>query len=77
VRVLQDGASIDELVTPEVRPSPRRSAAVFCIVHDASAAAALTRQPCAAQLVTAPYDPRFPNTNQARHCFIRYNEYYK
>jgi hypothetical protein len=29
------------------------------------------------EVVTAPYDPRFPNTNQARHCFIRYNEYYK
>lgn len=26
---------------------------------------------------TAPYDPRFPSTNQNRHCFIRYNEYYK
>jgi cytochrome c oxidase subunit 6b len=30
-----------------------------------------------AQVVTAPYDPRFPTTNQNRHCFIRYNEYYK
>jgi len=29
------------------------------------------------EIVTAPYDPRFPATNQARHCFIRYNEYYK
>lgn len=29
------------------------------------------------KIVTAPYDPRFPNANQARHCFIRYNEYYK
>uniref|UniRef100_A0A7R9V159 Uncharacterized protein n=1 Tax=Chlamydomonas euryale TaxID=1486919 RepID=A0A7R9V159_9CHLO len=26
---------------------------------------------------TAPYDPRFPNRNQARHCFVRYNEYHK
>lgn len=29
------------------------------------------------QINTAPYDPRFPSTNQNRHCFIRYNEYYK
>eukprot|EP00882_Tetradesmus_deserticola_P000935 GHRQ01001015.1.p1 GENE.GHRQ01001015.1~~GHRQ01001015.1.p1 ORF type:complete len:171 (+),score=51.87 GHRQ01001015.1:121-633(+) len=29
------------------------------------------------EVVTAPYDPRFPTTNQNRHCFIRYNEYYK
>ncbi len=29
------------------------------------------------QLITAPYDPRFPNRNQARHCFVRFNEYYK
>ncbi|KAG2428942.1 hypothetical protein HXX76_011186 [Chlamydomonas incerta] len=29
------------------------------------------------ELVTAPYDPRFPNRNQARHCFVRFNEYYK
>ncbi len=26
---------------------------------------------------TAPYDPRFPNRNQARHCFVRFNEYHK
>lgn len=29
------------------------------------------------ELITAPYDPRFPNRNQARHCFVRFNEYYK
>jgi cytochrome c oxidase subunit 6b len=29
------------------------------------------------ELMTAPYDPRFPNRNQARHCFVRFNEYYK
>lgn len=28
-------------------------------------------------IVTAPEDPRFPATNQARHCFVRYNEYHK
>jgi hypothetical protein len=33
--------------------------------------------PARPQVVTAPYDPRFPATNQARHCFVRYNEYYK
>jgi len=27
--------------------------------------------------ITAPYDPRFPNRNQARHCFVRFNEYHK
>eukprot|EP01025_Chloroclados_australasicus_P041372 TRINITY_DN437_c0_g1_i1.p2 TRINITY_DN437_c0_g1~~TRINITY_DN437_c0_g1_i1.p2 ORF type:complete len:165 (-),score=17.10 TRINITY_DN437_c0_g1_i1:177-671(-) len=26
---------------------------------------------------TAPYDPRFPGTNQARHCYVRYCEWYK
>lgn len=26
---------------------------------------------------TAPMDWRFPTTNQARHCFTRYNEYHK
>eukprot|EP01024_Parvocaulis_polyphysoides_P002290 TRINITY_DN107257_c0_g1_i4.p2 TRINITY_DN107257_c0_g1~~TRINITY_DN107257_c0_g1_i4.p2 ORF type:complete len:170 (+),score=35.01 TRINITY_DN107257_c0_g1_i4:98-607(+) len=26
---------------------------------------------------TAPYDPRFPSTNQARHCYVRYCEWYK
>mmetsp|Transcript_37278 Transcript_37278/g.82942 ORF Transcript_37278/g.82942 Transcript_37278/m.82942 type:complete len:148 (-) Transcript_37278:504-947(-) len=29
------------------------------------------------ELITAPYDPRFPNRNQARHCFVRFNEYHK
>ncbi|GIL89910.1 hypothetical protein Vretimale_17953 [Volvox reticuliferus] len=29
------------------------------------------------EIITAPYDPRFPNRNQARHCFVRFNEYYK
>ncbi|KAJ9527552.1 hypothetical protein QJQ45_025828 [Haematococcus lacustris] len=29
------------------------------------------------ELLTAPYDPRFPNRNQARHCFVRYNEFHK
>lgn len=26
---------------------------------------------------TAPMDYRFPTTNQAKHCFTRYNEYHK
>eukprot|EP00897_Mesotaenium_endlicherianum_P005898 jgi/Mesen1/5336/ME000267S04489 len=26
---------------------------------------------------TAPMDFRFPTTNQAKHCFTRYNEYHK
>ncbi len=25
-------------------------------------------------LRTAPNDPRFPTSNQARHCYVRYNE---
>lgn len=29
------------------------------------------------QVKTAPYDHRFPSFNQARHCFTRYNEFYK
>ena len=26
---------------------------------------------------TAPHDPRFPSTNQARHCYTRFNEFYR
>ena len=26
---------------------------------------------------SAPYDHRFPSTNQARHCYTRYNEFHK
>merc|ERR1712038_805505 len=29
------------------------------------------------KLETARFDPRFPNTNQARHCYTRYNEFHK
>ena len=29
------------------------------------------------KLETAPFDPRFPTTNQARHCYTRYNEFHK
>uniref|UniRef100_A0A7S0VJ52 Uncharacterized protein n=1 Tax=Polytomella parva TaxID=51329 RepID=A0A7S0VJ52_9CHLO len=29
------------------------------------------------EIITAPYDPRFPNRNQARHCFVRFNEFFK
>jgi cytochrome c oxidase subunit 6b len=29
------------------------------------------------QLETEKFDPRFPNTNQSRHCYTRYNEFYK
>mmetsp|Transcript_1555 Transcript_1555/g.1870 ORF Transcript_1555/g.1870 Transcript_1555/m.1870 type:complete len:80 (-) Transcript_1555:153-392(-) len=27
------------------------------------------------KLGTTPRDPRFPNTNQAQHCWTRYNEW--
>ncbi|CAK9023049.1 Cytochrome c oxidase subunit 6b-3 (AtCOX6b-3), partial [Durusdinium trenchii] len=27
------------------------------------------------ELKTTPRDPRFPNTNQAQHCWTRYNEW--
>lgn len=30
-----------------------------------------------AQLKTTPFDPRFPQTNQAKHCYTRYNEFHK
>ncbi|KAK3248622.1 cytochrome c oxidase subunit 6B2 [Cymbomonas tetramitiformis] len=26
---------------------------------------------------TAKFDPRFPTTNQAKHCYTRYNEFHK
>ncbi|KAK9806378.1 hypothetical protein WJX72_012189 [[Myrmecia] bisecta] len=29
------------------------------------------------EVKSAPYDVRFPSTNQARHCYTRYNEFYK
>ncbi|WZN61370.1 subunit VIb of cytochrome c oxidase [Chloropicon roscoffensis] len=29
------------------------------------------------KLGTAPYDSRFTTTNQARHCYTRYNEFHK
>ena len=29
------------------------------------------------QIETAPFDPRFVTTNQAKHCYTRYNEFYK
>ena len=29
------------------------------------------------EVKTAPFDPRFPTTNQAKHCFTRYNEFHK
>lgn len=28
-----------------------------------------------AKLKTTPLDPRFPNMNQAQHCWTRYNEF--
>jgi len=35
------------------------------------------RPQSAADLKTAAIDLRFPSTNQARHCYTRYNEFYK
>jgi len=29
------------------------------------------------ELKTTPFDPRFPQTNQAKHCYTRYNEFHK
>mgnify|MGYP001992126509 FL=1 len=29
------------------------------------------------QLKTTPFDARFPQTNQAKHCYTRYNEFHK
>lgn len=34
-------------------------------------------QPVEIVVETAPIDPRFPATNQARHCFVKYNEAHK
>ncbi|XP_026325130.1 cytochrome c oxidase subunit 6B1-like [Hyposmocoma kahamanoa] len=30
-----------------------------------------------ADLRTAPYDPRFPNTNQTRHCYQSYLDFHR
>ncbi|XP_014257516.1 cytochrome c oxidase subunit 6B1-like isoform X4 [Cimex lectularius] len=29
------------------------------------------------ELQTAPYDPRFPNQNQSKHCFQNYMEFHR
>merc|ERR1712164_69685 len=29
------------------------------------------------ELKTTPFDARFPQTNQAKHCYTRYNEFHK
>mmetsp|Transcript_50143 Transcript_50143/g.95785 ORF Transcript_50143/g.95785 Transcript_50143/m.95785 type:complete len:91 (+) Transcript_50143:78-350(+) len=29
------------------------------------------------KIETAPFDPRFVTTNQAKHCYTRYNEFHK
>eukprot|EP00227_Mantoniella_beaufortii_P021976 CAMPEP_0197575106 /NCGR_PEP_ID=MMETSP1326-20131121/619_1 /TAXON_ID=1155430 /ORGANISM="Genus nov. species nov., Strain RCC2288" /LENGTH=148 /DNA_ID=CAMNT_0043137813 /DNA_START=35 /DNA_END=481 /DNA_ORIENTATION=- len=29
------------------------------------------------KLETTPFDPRFPQQNQAKHCYTRYNEFHK
>ena len=37
----------------------------------------LSDQPETLQLATAPYDPRFPNTNQSKNCWQNYVDYHK
>ncbi|VVC90412.1 uncharacterized protein LOC126976649 [Leptidea sinapis] len=31
----------------------------------------------AADIKTAPFDPRFPNTNQTKHCYQSYVDYFR
>mmetsp|Transcript_384 Transcript_384/g.984 ORF Transcript_384/g.984 Transcript_384/m.984 type:complete len:120 (+) Transcript_384:112-471(+) len=38
---------------------------------------AVTEEPVMVEVKTPPPDLRFPTTNQARHCYTRYNEYHK
>ena len=33
--------------------------------------------PVEVKVQTSPHDARFPATNQSRHCYTRYNEYYR
>ena len=33
--------------------------------------------PAEIKVQTSPHDARFPATNQSRHCYTRYNEYYR
>ena len=47
----------------------------LCLAHEGPDS--ISRAHALMQSVTAPYDPRFPNRNQARHCFVRFNEYHK
>ncbi len=56
---------------PEAFPSPRLHAEALC--------SCLTFVPPRphAQIETAPFDPRFPQMNQAKHCYTRYNEFHK
>lgn len=37
----------------------------------------LAHPPSVPQIETAPFDPRFPQQNQAKHCYTRYNEFHK
>ena len=60
----------------EQPPGRLQMAAAGCLTaHPHPCACATTLPPL--QPASAPYDPRFPGQNQARHCFVRYNEYYK
>ena len=53
------------------------------VVHAVEEATAEEEEPEAAaapvevKVQTSPHDARFPATNQSRHCYTRYNEYYR
>merc|ERR1712046_8069 len=36
-----------------------------------------SRMPGDIEIGTTPADTRFPNPNQARHCYMRYNEFFR
>ena len=61
---------------------PRSQVAVAEPVEDVAedveeAVAEEEEQPIEIEIATAPIDGRFPGTNQARACFVKYNEAHK
>eukprot|EP00884_Botryococcus_braunii_P023131 jgi/Botrbrau1/9501/Bobra.0252s0116.1 len=63
-------AAEDEEVTPQEEEQVDHEVEIAEVEEEGGGVVDIT-------LETEKYDPRFPNTNQARHCYTRYNEFYK
>ena len=62
---------------PIVRSRGRRDRSSAASQNPPSSEPDLASPPFVPQIETAPFDPRFPQTNQAKHCYTRYNEFHK